>query len=389
MLAIDFLDALYEGCPAGSVELRKLANDGGTCLKRHFCTDPIIGDRIIKQYARDAATAGVFFGVALRKPEADHGRKEDILAIPALWADIDTEKEGWDTDRTLAGLKAAPIRPSAIVRSGHGLHAYWKLSDPVVLEDDPDLRARQIETVEQTMKRLADLVGGDRTHDITRVLRVPGTLNTKGGKSKPVAVAYADWTGYSLYELMDRTANQQTAMLDGQWLDAELVKARTRAKKEGGKVSALAARYMRSSDVPDRAFTWESLWAHTRYGGGNVRGTAFVGLDEAILRGTAMLYAQYGGIWSDDQIITDVLNEAQKIKRRDAPREPWNDEWERKEARLKLDRWKPRWELIAEERSGKNGSKKEQRRATRGTDAGGTDATGASQNKRRRKAKTD
>lgn len=95
------------------------------------------------------------------------GGKSDVVALPALFADID--RHSLDT---LAGLRGFSLKPSCIVDSGGGLHAYWWL-DPPTTELD---RAGRI------LKVLADELQSDSL-SVAQSLRLPGSINTKSGRN--------------------------------------------------------------------------------------------------------------------------------------------------------------------------------------------------------------
>jgi hypothetical protein len=88
--------------------------------------------------------------------------------------------------------------PTAIVFSGGGYHAYWKLQQ----------RSRDLELLEAINKAVAKALGGDNCHNIDRIMRLPGTINLPNAKKlsngrKPT-LAYlveADWS--RLYALGD------------------------------------------------------------------------------------------------------------------------------------------------------------------------------------------
>lgn len=123
----------------------------------------------------------VYFGVCPRK-DSTGGKKEHVHKVPGLWIDLDVGEEGHkkqsDFTTIAEALKAIhstlAFQPSIIVDSGHGLHCYWKFSSHYKIKDDAD-RAM----IEAMNKGLARALGGDCTHDVSRILRLPGTYNVK------------------------------------------------------------------------------------------------------------------------------------------------------------------------------------------------------------------
>jgi hypothetical protein len=100
----------------------------------------------------------------------------------------------------LAFLHALPAKPSLIIHTGGGLHAYWLFETPVFLTTEGD-RA----TMTQVLKEFAyTLCQAGKTHgwdldalrDLARVLRPPGTINRK--YDKPVAGIQACDVRYTL-----------------------------------------------------------------------------------------------------------------------------------------------------------------------------------------------
>lgn len=154
------------------------------------------------QYARARSDAcDVYFGLALvtGQPKG-RGTLEDTAAIGALWADIDVAGDthprqdlptSIDEARTL--LAALPVKPSIVVHSGHGLHAYWLLKEPWVF-DTPEERqvAAQVTKGWHAVVCAAAAASGwhpENLGDLTRVLRLPGTLNRKdSANAAPVQI---------------------------------------------------------------------------------------------------------------------------------------------------------------------------------------------------------
>lgn len=360
---LDFLGALFETAAPGSgvVELRGLKNAGGFDA-RLFTDEPGEMRRFLGRY-RENYPAGAYFGVALRtgKPHDDGkvtGKKNDISVVTALWADIDVIKMGWDMDRTIGLIKAHELRPSALVNSGNGLHAYWVLDRPMDLveADNDGAWFDAVETVEETMQQLAAVFGGDNTSDITRVLRVPGTWNTKGDKPKPVKVVFADWQEYDLADLAKRATTTDRLLDKEGWLSRDQMKAKLKAAREAAGEVLFAGALLHEAGLQHRKLSWQQIWQLARYGGAE-RGTAFIGLDEAMTRGTAYLYA-HKPTMSDDEIIESVLFEIKQIKARQAPKERWDAAAEYKKAKDKLDRFKDKWRNMVDERGKSSGKRK-------------------------------
>jgi hypothetical protein len=100
----------------------------------------------------------VFFAPAIRK---EKGRKrENVLGSRVLWIDVDNLEPPRPT-----------LPPTMIVCSGHGWHMYWSLESPLTDLDE-------LEALNKLL--IADVPTSDKgCWNASRLLRVPGTLNTK------------------------------------------------------------------------------------------------------------------------------------------------------------------------------------------------------------------
>jgi hypothetical protein len=135
-------------------------------------------------------TVNTLDGNAIRRRGSHtRGTEGEVVAVVALVADVDAEKPGHSYPpqaRILQSLDDMPLAPSMIVVSGKadgGLHPYWLLRDPFVIQNDAD-RTR-IKSISERWQRLLkaklapfDL---DSTFDLVRVLRPIGTTNHKYG----------------------------------------------------------------------------------------------------------------------------------------------------------------------------------------------------------------
>ncbi len=175
----------------------------------------------IKEIAPEYANA--FIGVCPRPSGA--GTFElawQIQTVRTLWADVD----GCSVSEALQRINAAGLpEPTVVVGSGKGGHFYWKLVVPVltgapsigvfhewtaingrqrlvkyiniggekVWLDDPttgkpiNLNQPQLteigQRVQDTCQGIAAFILGDHTQDLSRLLRLPGTLNRKNERN--------------------------------------------------------------------------------------------------------------------------------------------------------------------------------------------------------------
>jgi P4 family phage/plasmid primase-like protien len=173
----DFLAEFFGATTEHAVELRSFTNRSGDGPARPLFTRDM--QMIAAHCARwDDDGRGMFFGVCTRITGSHTGRRLDLAECPALWADIDTGKMGLDKDTVVSALRSLPFPPSVIVDSGGGLHAYWLLNEAIdVSADRPDAETTE-EAITSALKQLAGICAGDLC-DLARVMRLPGTLNTK------------------------------------------------------------------------------------------------------------------------------------------------------------------------------------------------------------------
>jgi hypothetical protein len=190
-------------------------------------TDPKFWAVTLQQAAD--TRANVFFGVcprfgATRSKTWD--RAWQIRIVRVLWADLDhcTPEEALERCD-----KAGLLRPSIVIRSGHGVHLYWLLAESFVIDDvgdpppvlqewvevdgkkrprnyvesggervyefltDPQTRGNSKRKnsefpdrlspkalrAQHVIQGIAQQIGGDHTQDLSRLLRLPGTFNRK------------------------------------------------------------------------------------------------------------------------------------------------------------------------------------------------------------------
>jgi RecA-family ATPase len=133
-------------------------------------------DRFVKKY--DKPGRAVYFGV---NPVVKGKRrnKQNIAEITTLHTDLDFKTIVESRKEIEAVLARLPLPASLIVFSGNGLHGYWWTS----------ATPAEVERIEAALKRLAwALAGDEKVAEIARVMRLPGSHNTKFGEWAAVEV---------------------------------------------------------------------------------------------------------------------------------------------------------------------------------------------------------
>jgi hypothetical protein len=164
----DFLAGLYRYCESGEIEFRCLPSKWRFFVSLDNFQMPSLPNE------------NVFFGVGTRNGSGT-GTKNELIAIPAIWADVDYKDTTKEKLQSL--IKEFPFKPSAVVRSGGGNHIYFFLREPA--------DRTQLDDVENINRRLAAYFGGDlQAVDASRILRLPGTRNHKYDPARRVEISY-------------------------------------------------------------------------------------------------------------------------------------------------------------------------------------------------------
>jgi len=144
----------------------------------------------------------VYVGVGLSPRDYGPSRRcpsEEIACIAGLWADFDlqsvahAQKSLPKTIDEALGLVPKEFPPTLVIATGNGAHAWWLFKEPWILEDAAE-RGRAAGLVHRwhTLLQESALQRGwafDRLSDLARVLRIPGTRNTKDpANPKPVTL---------------------------------------------------------------------------------------------------------------------------------------------------------------------------------------------------------
>ena len=199
--AEEFFAALYAK-QTGVLELRTFDHPDAKRLRKFVPVhdgqfDFTTVDRFLKE--TEQRKLGAFFGVALRTESAARDEKGDAdhcQSLSSLFVDTDFKHLGEDEARRR--IDAFPVKPSAIVESGGGLHPYWMLRFPIFLQATGGMQKAK-DYLQAMASTVADIVDTSVSEPV-RVLRIPGSFNFKKQYDTPRPVAWKPVAG-GTYEL--------------------------------------------------------------------------------------------------------------------------------------------------------------------------------------------
>ena len=154
-----------------------------------FYTPTEIMDYIKEIHQKNQSGQNVYVGVNPRK--AVGGKADvDVGMARCLFADLD---HGATVESVTALLKEKDVlEPTLMLESGHGVHLYWKLDEPIT--DMVKWRIYQ--------KRLIATLGSDPVIcNPSRIMRLPGFINQKeddGVESKIISIKEYEDEGQNL-----------------------------------------------------------------------------------------------------------------------------------------------------------------------------------------------
>ena len=205
----EIADFLTRFRPGGPWLLTAIVPDGMTN------TRTFIDANAAERWALDENAAGrnLYFSVNQTTRALDKkATKADIARVEFLHVDLDPRagedlaSERERIRKRLNGSLAADgiPPPSFIIDSGGGYQAFWRLAQPIELDGDP----AKVEDAERYNIELACKLGGDATHNIDRIMRLPGggltnwpTVKKQEKGREPAPTKLYDWPAAEPYPL--------------------------------------------------------------------------------------------------------------------------------------------------------------------------------------------
>jgi hypothetical protein len=205
--------ALGMFCPSGPLLLVVIdpARTQGNVEGRTFTMPAETGQAVEWVAQRNANGWNAYWTPNEARPMNNKSGKRDMTRARFFWADCDPDvfrHRGYEPARqhliesTLPRLRA---KASFVIDSGHGLQAFWMVHDG---ENLASLQAQR--DFESLNEQLGALYGSSGTHNVDRVMRIPGTVNypnaakiTKGYPEAPTMARLlaADGVVYSVAEI--------------------------------------------------------------------------------------------------------------------------------------------------------------------------------------------
>jgi P4 family phage/plasmid primase-like protien len=184
MTASNFLSMLWGQKPAGWVEVWNLQSKRSTSF-----SDLTTVDRFIAAYPDQDWYTGAGLAAQACRPQ-ERVKSIEVIGIAGLWADVDYahpvhQKPNLPTDEAAARwlISKMPVPPTVLVHTGHGLQAWWLFSNPWVFShaQERTQAAALIQSWQAMLRNHAQQHGWtlDSTHDLARLMRLPGTYNHK------------------------------------------------------------------------------------------------------------------------------------------------------------------------------------------------------------------
>ena len=178
-LSLDFLKTFR---PNGAWTLTAIPVDGGKLNTVTFTGE--MEEKLEMWLIKNGAAHNIYFSVnPCREAVSKKASREDIQSVEYLHVDVDPragEDLGDEQKRILEKIRAFKPTPTCVIFSGGGYQAFWRLEEPIPIDGD----VAKAEDAKRYNMQLEMLLGGDNCHDISRIMRLPGTMNRPNAKKR-------------------------------------------------------------------------------------------------------------------------------------------------------------------------------------------------------------
>ncbi len=206
--AVDFLTYMYPKGPWLLTALPVERKSGLTTNSRTFYPKD---SKAVDKWIAEFSGGDFNFYFSVNPPNRDMDKKAtrlDIRELAFLHVDLDpragedpTEERTRILDLLTDGLPKDMPKPSAIIDSGGGFWAFWRLTDPFEI----NANEKRYDEAKLYNLQLELLFGADHCHNVDRIARLPGTTNypdqRKVSKGRKVAPSVVVMSGPDAYPL--------------------------------------------------------------------------------------------------------------------------------------------------------------------------------------------
>jgi len=176
------LDFLKEFRPNGPWTLTAIPVDGGKLNTVTFTGE--MEQKVEDWLTKNGEGHNIYFSVnPCREAVTKKASREDIHAVEYLHVDVDPragEELESEQKRILTTIRKFKPTPTCVIFSGGGYQAFWRLEEPIPIGGD----VAKAEDAKRYNMQLETLLGGDNCHDISRIMRLPGTMNRPNAKKR-------------------------------------------------------------------------------------------------------------------------------------------------------------------------------------------------------------
>lgn len=166
--------------PGGPWVLTAIPVEGGRTETETFTEEA----KAAAWLTRLSGKQNLYFSVnPLRQATDKKAKKEDVAELAFLHVDVDPRKGedlAQEQARAIRVLEEFSPAPSAIIFSGGGYQAFWRLAEPLFVGGD----VNRISDSEAYNRQLEIVLGGDHCWNIDRIMRIPGTINIPDEKKR-------------------------------------------------------------------------------------------------------------------------------------------------------------------------------------------------------------
>lgn len=285
----------------------------------YFCVSTLSAEKVAARREREIAAGN-------KEPDSERS-KEAVAEICSLHVDIDFKHIKLGMTDVCSRLAMLEKPPTAIVSSGNGAHLYWFLNEALAADADFVL------DVEALLGKIAWLVGGDKACcEVARLMRVPGSHNTKGGAFKSVDVLpqHTDFARrYDFLELAEFFETHPPVVLEDEIIKA--VSKRTGVARRSTDSDAPAnpfEAYLRN-EIAEGRFTLPPIDVE-RMLAAMTPGDGELGVHVVTRAVTASLVARG---WTAAEIVPFVLGGVEAMVRENGLPSGWSANWQVPEER--------------------------------------------------------